>query len=177
MELSRILSSFDKVSEFGAIASGWALLGLSFLVGIDVVCRKIFNLSLQGADEIGGYVLAIACTFGFSWALKEKAHIRLGLLLPKLSRPFRIMLNFMAFLSFTCFAYMMLWRGVAMLIETIQLRAVAPTPLETPLVIPQSIWVLGLFWFSLHLSCYSIGFTIYIFRNQYDELLDRFGID
>lgn len=177
MKKSRSLLFFDKVSRFGAIAGGWAFLALSFYIGVDVVLRKIFSISLQGSDEIGGYILATACTFGFSWTLKEKAHIRLGILVQRLRKSLRVGLNLLVFLSFTAFAYLMLWRGVAILIKTVHLKAVAPTPLETPLAIPQSIWVVGLLWFSLHLTFYLFVMIKYVFTKDFDQIIKDFGID
>jgi hypothetical protein len=36
------------------ILSGYACLGLSFLIVFEILARKLFNFSKQGVDEIGG---------------------------------------------------------------------------------------------------------------------------
>ncbi len=177
MSLNRLMDSFDALSRYFSIAGGWALLGLSVLVGIDVIGRKLFTISVQGADEIGGYVMAVVCAFGFSYTLKERAHIRLNILLPRLPVFLRVLANLLAYSVFTVFAYMMLWRAVSIVIETIELKAVAPTPLETPLVIPQSFWSLGLFWLSAHLTVYLLLLGVLIVKKQFPELITTFGVE
>ena len=48
---------------------GTIFLVLSFIVTIETISRKVFNFSLQGADELGGYSLAIGSTIAFCLAL------------------------------------------------------------------------------------------------------------
>ena len=172
--LDRVISQTTRVF---AIAGGWALLGLSILIGMDVIGRKLFNISVQGADEIGGYVMAAVCAFGFSFTLNERAHIRLNILLPRLPVTLRVIANLVAYGLFASFAYMMFWRSTAVLSETIQFKAVAPTPLETPLVIPQSIWCLGLLWFSLVLTVYLIQLIALTLGKRFPELITSYGVE
>jgi TRAP-type C4-dicarboxylate transport system permease small subunit len=56
---------------FGAI-----FLTLSVVVTVETLARKLFNFSLQGADELGGYALAIGSTLAFTLALVGRNHIR-----------------------------------------------------------------------------------------------------
>ena len=51
-------------------------MALSLLVAVETVVRKLFNFSLQGADELGGYALAVCATIAFSLALLGRTHIR-----------------------------------------------------------------------------------------------------
>jgi TRAP-type C4-dicarboxylate transport system permease small subunit len=147
------------------------------MIGIDVIVRKIFLVSIQGSDEIGGYVMAVVCAFGFSYALKERTHIRLSVLLTKLPISLRVFANLLAYVILAAFAYVMLWRAIAILRETIQLKAVATTPLETPLVIPQTLWLMGLALFSIHLTLYLIRLIALTVRKQSSELISAFGVE
>ena len=45
-----------------AILGGWWLLGLAFLTCVEILCRKLLGVSLQGIDEIGAYTLAVFST-------------------------------------------------------------------------------------------------------------------
>lgn len=176
MSLGRLTEKFDGLSRYLAIAGGWPVIGLAILIGIDVVLRKLFNLSVQGSDEIGGYVMAIACAFGFSYALAKRAHIRLNILLPKLPIFIQTIVNLIAYLILTALAYMMAWQMVAIVIDSIQLKAVAPTPLETPLVIPQSLCAAGLAWFALHLTVYLLSMIGLTVRGEIAELNKAYGV-
>ena len=45
MNVKRLMERFDEISRYLAILGGWPVLGLSVLIGIDVVGRKVFNIS------------------------------------------------------------------------------------------------------------------------------------
>jgi TRAP-type C4-dicarboxylate transport system permease small subunit len=177
MSLKRTIGIFDEISRYFAVVGGWAFLGLSVYIGIDVVGRKLFSISLQGSDEIGGYVMAVTCAFGFSYTLAKRAHIRLNILLPRFPASFQAFVNLLAYGIMAALAYMMLWRALSMLIETIELQAVAPTPLETPLWIPQSLWTLGLAWFAIHITVSLIYAIILAGKKQIAELNASFGVE
>ena len=53
---------------------------LVIIVTIETIARKLFNVSLQGADELGGYALAIGSTLAFSLAVFGRNHIRVDVL-------------------------------------------------------------------------------------------------
>jgi TRAP-type C4-dicarboxylate transport system permease small subunit len=175
--LNKIIEKLDRCSRYFAVAGGWALAGLSLYIGLDVVLRKLFSLSLQGSDEIGGYVLAIICAWGFSYALATKAHIRLTAILAKFPAKVQAIANITAYGALMLLALLMVWRGGAMLLETLEIHAVAPTPLETPLWIPQGLWTLGLLWFFLHVSTYFINAIFLLANGEKDELNKAYGVE
>jgi TRAP-type C4-dicarboxylate transport system permease small subunit len=132
-----------------AVASGYALVGLSLFIFIEIVARKLFNYSFQGVDELGGYILAVVAAVGFGYALLERAHTRIDVLLVRLPTGPRAILNVVAALAIAAFASFMAWRAVAVLNETIEFQSLASTPWQTPLWIPQSLWVAGLIGFAI----------------------------
>jgi len=64
-----------KLEGLAASIFGLAFLVLAVAVTIETVMRKVFNQSLQGVDELGGYILALAGALSFSVALVARAHI------------------------------------------------------------------------------------------------------
>ena len=68
-----------SLNVFLSIIGGYVLLGLSFLIVFEVIARKLFDFSLPGVDEIGGYVVTITGTFGFAYALIERTHTRIDI--------------------------------------------------------------------------------------------------
>lgn len=127
-----------------SVACGYALLALAIFTCIEIVARKLFSYSFQGVDELGGYIVAITAAFGFAYALIERAHTRIDILLMRSSARGRATLNILALLATMIFASFMAWRGLATLQETIAFNSHSSTPWETPLWIPQSIWASGL---------------------------------
>ncbi|MCR9156897.1 MAG: TRAP transporter small permease [Rhodobacteraceae bacterium] len=131
------------------ILGGYACLGLSFLIVFEILARKLFNFSLQGVDEIGGYVVAVAGTFGMALAAVERAHTRIDVLLLRL--PFRVQaaLNLLAYVALGLGAGFMAYMSWRTLSESLLFNSVSSSPLQTPLWIPQSLWVAGLVVFAI----------------------------
>jgi len=132
-----------------ALAPGWALFGLSLLVGCEVLARKFFTFSVKGVDEIGGYVLAVGSAFSFIYALTQHAHIRVDIAFKYLHPRIRALLHLVAYATLAVFAGLLAWRAAAVLLRSISLDAIAPTPLGAPLVYPQGLWVFGLTVFAV----------------------------
>lgn len=131
------------------IFSGYACLGLSFLIVLEIVSRHFLNFSLQGVDEIGGYVVAVTGTIGMALATWHRAHTRIDILLIRLPVRVRAILNVFAYGVLTggaCFMAYMAWSTLA---ETIEFKSVSSSPLQTPLWIPQMLWFAGLVVFAL----------------------------
>jgi len=132
-----------------AIIGGWWLLALAFLTVFEIFARKLLAFSLLGVDEIGAYTLAIFSTLSFAYALVARSHTRVDFLLGHLPGPLRAVLNALAFLLLAAMAGYIAWRGCAVLAETIEFQAHANSPLQTPLWLPQSAWLVGLLAFAL----------------------------
>jgi TRAP-type C4-dicarboxylate transport system permease small subunit len=145
---SRAGRAFGRGFDLLALAAGWALFALSILVGFEVVARKLFAFSLKGVDEVGGYVLAVASAVGFIYALVQHGHIRVNVVFRYFGPRLRALLHLTAYVTLAAFAVLLAWRGVSVWLRSISLDAVAPTPLATPLWIPQGAWILGLIAFA-----------------------------
>lgn len=145
---TRVGRSVFTATRWAAIGCGYALTGLAFLVTFEVVTRKLFNMSIQGADEIGGYVLAVTTALGFSIALITGGHTRIDIFVRGLGRGPRRWLDLLSITVLTVFSLFMTYNGYIVLSESIAYRSRAASPLETPLWIPQSMWLLGLGLFS-----------------------------
>lgn len=131
------------------ILGGYACLGLSFLIVFEILARKLFNHSLQGVDEIGGYVVAVTGTFGMALAAVERAHTRIDVLLLRLPRRIQAALNLLSYVGLGVGAAFMGYMGWRTLDESLTFGSVSSSPLQVPLWIPQSLWMAGLVLFGL----------------------------
>ncbi|MEM9249810.1 MAG: TRAP transporter small permease [Pseudomonadota bacterium] len=129
------------------IFGGYACLGLSFLIVFEIIARKVFNFSLQGVDEIGGYVVAITGTFGMALAAVERGHTRIDVLLLRLPKRVQAGLNLFAYVALGIGAAFMGYMGWLTLSDSLAFGSVSSSPLQTPLWIPQSLWLAGLVLF------------------------------
>lgn len=132
-----------------ALLAGYLLLGLALLVTAEILLRRFVNVSLQGGDEFGGYVLAILAAFGFSYALLERAHTRVEILIERVGRGPQAILNLVSAWCIALMACFMAWRSYAALSESIEFQALSGTPLMTPLWQPQLLWFAGLLFFAI----------------------------
>lgn len=131
------------------ILGGYACLGLSFLIVVEILARKLLNFSLQGVDEIGGYVVAITGTFGMALAAVERAHTRIDVLLLRLPGRIQAALNLLSYVALALGAAFMAYMGWRTLDDSLTFGSVSSSPLQVPLWMPQSLWMAGLVLFGL----------------------------
>ena len=133
-----------RLENIAAALFGTTFLLLAIMVAIETMMRKVFNTSLQGVDELGGYVLASSAALAMAVALVSRAHIRIDLLHDFASRWLRIVLNILAILALAISAIMLMWMAWIALGETILFNSTAQTPWATPLKYPQMAWITAL---------------------------------
>ena len=154
---------------------GWMLLLTGSGVAVEVVLRKLFAVSVGGANELSSYAFAVGASWAFAFTLLERGHIRIDAVYQYVPRRVRIFLDFLALFLLLVFVAYWAWRASVMLAGTIDIGARANTPLGTPLWIPQLLWVVGLAIFlavGLRLFVRSL---ILLFQRQTDELSALIG--
>jgi TRAP-type mannitol/chloroaromatic compound transport system permease small subunit len=143
-ERDPLLRVARAVSHAGVWLSGALLVGAAGLVGVDVVLRKVFDMSVGGADEISGYVLAIGSAWAFGYCLLDRGHIRIDSIYVWLPARARAVLDVTAVFVFTAFMALVTWHAWGVLDQSWSVGARSISPLATPLVIPQAVWLVGL---------------------------------
>jgi len=123
---------------------GGALCLLSVLVVAEVVMRKLFLVSLQGVDELSGYVLAGTASLAFFMALIDRAHMRIDIFYAKLPAALRLASDGFAVTAMAVGACVILAMGWITFAESREFNSVSQTPWATPMVIPQAIWLFTL---------------------------------
>ncbi|MFT6774365.1 MAG: TRAP-type C4-dicarboxylate transport system permease small subunit [Paracoccaceae bacterium] len=139
----------DRLATYLSRIFGWSLLFLSGFVALETILRKAFNTSLQGADELGGYVLALGSALAFSVALLERAHIRIDVLHQRFSLRAQAVLDWLSAMSLAGLGVFLLYVGWFVITDTLDYQSVAATPWATPLIWPQGVWYAAMSVFSL----------------------------
>ena len=130
-----------RIEILAAWLFGIAFTGLGVAVTVETVMRKVFNRSLQGVDELGGYILAVGAALAFCVALLSKGHIRIDILHARFPRGLRLTLNVAAAVSLALTAIALFAMGWISFSDTLAYNSTAQTPWATPLKYPQSIWL------------------------------------
>jgi TRAP-type C4-dicarboxylate transport system permease small subunit len=130
----------------------------------------VFNVSLQGADELGGYALAVGSTIAFSLALMGRNHIRVDVFHEKFPRALQAFLNWFSVASLAAFGIFVAWIATKVITDTLQYGSTAQTPWATPLVWPQSVWYAGLVIFALVALGYAVRASWLLLTRRIDTL-------
>lgn len=152
-----LLSGLFRLSQLAVWFGGALMLVAAIMVSVDVIARKFLGASLGGSDEISGYLFAISTAFALPYAALHRANVRIDVVYALLPRPVRAGLDLFGLACLSLFAAMVTWRALAMLAVTWRDNAHSITPLHTPLIIPQGLWVAGWCLFCLSLAVLLYG--------------------
>lgn len=172
---SPVTAAATRLSNALAHLFGYLMLAFAAIVTIETVSRKLLGFSLQGVDELGGYVLAVGSSLAFTTALVERGHIRIDLLHLNFPRPVQAMLNWLSVLLIAAFALLLMKVATDVLSETIEFSSTAPTPWATPLIWPQSFWYAALGLFALVSIVLALHATYVFVASRWSELARLYG--
>jgi TRAP-type C4-dicarboxylate transport system permease small subunit len=130
------------------IAGAVILVGCAGLITIDVVTRYFFKRGMVESFEISGYALAACIGLGMAFTVTSKANIRVDILLDALPARVRVLCDILAALALTIIAVALAWFTFGTLQQSWSMGARSVSTLQTPMILPQGIWWVGLFWFA-----------------------------
>jgi TRAP-type C4-dicarboxylate transport system permease small subunit len=142
--LETVLRLVERISQAAAILGGLAVIGVAVIVCAEVLLRNVFSFGLSAATELSSYVLAVTSAWAFSYALLRRVHVRVDALIRLFPQSVIAWLDLLALLALTWLASMMLWYGASVFWFSFVKSSTAMTPLQTPMWIPQGLWLLGL---------------------------------
>jgi TRAP-type C4-dicarboxylate transport system permease small subunit len=160
----------NRVQRLLAWAFGAIFVALSIVVTVETLSRKVFNYSIQGADELGGYALATGSVIAFSLALIGRNHIRVDVFHELFPRRLQAWLNVLSYVLLAAFAVLLAFVAFRVVADTLAYRSTAPTPWQTPLIWPQSIWYAGLVVFALLTAGYATRAVWLLVRGDIDTI-------
>lgn len=139
----------QRISRVLAWAAGAIILfGCAGLITIDVVTRYFFKRGMVESFEISGYALAACIGLGMAFTVTSKANIRVDILLDALPDRVRVVCDILASLSLTVIAITLAWFSLGTLQQSWSMGARSVSTLQTPMILPQGIWWVGLMWFA-----------------------------
>jgi len=167
--VNRLLSLLQRLNERLAIAAGILLLVSVLVTLFDIIARP-FEMSLGGTDELSGYAMAIATSWGISYALTSMAHVRIDLLRARCDSRGQALFDTVAILALAGVATVIAYRVWPVLAKTLKNGSTANTTLETPLWIPQSLWMAGWVWFAVSAIVIALSVIVYLLNGKFDEV-------
>jgi TRAP-type C4-dicarboxylate transport system permease small subunit len=142
--LVRLAAGVGRIVQWGAWFGGALLILAVLAIAAEVIMRNVAGRSFGAVDELSGYALAIASTWGFAYALFHRTHIRIDAAYLLLPRRVQAGLDLLAMAGMIAFFGFVARYGWDLLVRSASLGQRAMTPLRTPLIIPQVFWYAGL---------------------------------
>ena len=132
------------VDDAAEALSSLALVAMIVLIGIEAVVRNLFGGSLEVVDEIGGYLLVIVTFLGMSVAESHGAFHRVELVQARMGPRARLALQIVFDACALAASVLVTWQLARLAINAWNSGDVAPTPLQTPLWLPQMFMGIGM---------------------------------
>jgi len=137
-----------RISRFLAwIAGAIILFGCCIPIAIDVIARFLFNTTVVESFEISGYGLAACIGLGMGYTVTTKANIRVDFLTAKLPPTLRRVFDLLASIALAIVAVALAYLTWTKLQQSWAMEAKSTSTLQVPLILPQGLWWVGLFWF------------------------------
>ncbi len=149
--LAEIHRFLERLSQYAVWIGGTALLLSAVMVAVDVLSRKIFNVTMSGSDEYSGYVFSATTTWAYSYCLLHRSNVRIDALYNLLPRPVTAILDVIGLGLLFYFMAVMTYYAFVSFHNSWIYNSVSITTLGTPQWIPQFFWVAGLTLFFITL--------------------------
>ncbi|MEO9274436.1 TRAP transporter small permease subunit [Marinomonas sp. 5E14-1] len=172
----RLIDYLKCINNGVAIIAGLVLLACVILILIDILLREL-HISFGGSEEISGYVMAAISSWGISYALTTKAHVRIDIIRNKRQPLGRAVFDLTALCATSYVAVYAAYYVIPVFEKSFKRNSLANTSLETPLIIPQSIWMAGWLWFAVS-SCLLLICALWLmYKKSYQPLNDMIGTE
>jgi len=146
---SGIVRALIWISRSAVWIGGAGIIFSAFLVTVEVIVRKFFQMSLGGADEISGYIFAVSTMWALPFALLNRANVRIDVIYLRLPPWLRSFLDLFSLVLLLGFIGVVLYHSVNMVVENFANDTRSITPLRAPVWLPQGLWILGMVLFLL----------------------------
>jgi TRAP-type C4-dicarboxylate transport system permease small subunit len=170
-----ILDHLRRLNRWVALTVGVGLLLCAGFVLLDIVLRR-FHASFGGTDEISGYVMAIATSWGMAYALSELGHVRIDLIRSRAGPWLRSIFDLFALMVLAATVTLIALKCWPVLERSILNSSRANTPLETPLAWVQGPWMAGWIWFAIASWVTVLAAAALVLQGRHDVVDRRIGI-
>ena len=174
--LESIHSRLERISQLAVWVGGAALLAAALMVTVDVLSRKIFNITMSGSDEYSGYVFSATTTWAYSYCLLHRSNVRIDALYNYLPRKVTAILDVVGLLLLFYFMSIMTYYAMVSFVYSWVNNSVSITTLGTPQWIPQLFWVAGLILFFVTLIFVVVYSIIALLQRNWDLVARVAGV-
>lgn len=164
----KMIDSLRAINKGVALVVGFGLLLCAAFVLTDIIMRQI-GTSLGGTEEIAGYAMALATSWGMSYTLLELEHVRIDLVRAKFQSFNRALFDVFSMIVMTGVIITIAIKAWPVLERSLTNGSTANTPLETPLAWVQLPWFAGWVWFAVMSSLTTLAALSLLIKRRHNE--------
>ena len=153
--IETVSSGPSQIENGSELVCSLFLIAMVVLIGAEAIARNVFGTSLQVTDEIGGYLLVAMTFISMSVAEAHAAFHRVELIQARVGKTMRMISQIVFDLMSLGASALVTWQLTRLTLNSWRAEDVAPTPLQTPLWLPQSTMAIG-----VALLCFALLRTI-----------------
>ncbi|MGY8907374.1 MAG: TRAP transporter small permease [Pseudomonadales bacterium] len=146
----------DGLYTFSGALAGLFIVAITLVILVQIVSRWM-GLIVPSTDDLSGFFLAASSFLGLAYTLKKGGHIRVSLVIQRLSPSQRHGQELLVLAVGSSLAALMSWHLGYMVYESWVFEDVSVGYLPIPLWIPQSSMALGMIIFNIALIDELIG--------------------
>jgi TRAP-type C4-dicarboxylate transport system permease small subunit len=152
--LDRLIAHSFTLARIAGWICGLLLTVSAVLIGLDILLRETFVITLGGANELSGYALAVSSSWGCTVALVHRMHVRIDSVYTHLSPRIRALLDIVGLAAFIYFLMFVTFYAWKVLEQSIESNSHSISALSAPLAVPQAVWFAGFVVFLAVASVY-----------------------
>lgn len=146
--MNPIRSALDALYLLGGVLGGVALAAIAGLIGAQVVGRQ-FGATVLGADDLTAFSVAASATLPLAHAFRHGAHIRVDLIIGRLSGTPRFAMEAVALLATTALCVFFAYAMLDLAFDSFEFDDVAQGSVAWKLWIPQAMVGAGVGLFAI----------------------------
>lgn len=142
--IETVSSGPSPVENTSEVLCAIFLVAMIVLIGAEAIARNVLHTSLQVTDEIGGYLLVALTFLSMPVAEAHGAFHRVELIQSRLGPSARIISQIVFDVMSLIASGLVTWQLTRLTLNSWRAEDVAPTPLQTPLWMPQATMAIGM---------------------------------
>lgn len=146
--MSALRRALDALYLLGGIAGGIALAAIGGIIATQVIGRQ-FGATVLGADDLTAFSVAASATLPLAYAFRHGAHIRVDLIIGRLSGAPRFVMETIALAIAAGLCAFFAWSMIDLATDSFEFEDVAQGSVAWKLWVPQGMVAAGVSLFAL----------------------------
>jgi TRAP-type C4-dicarboxylate transport system permease small subunit len=165
-----MFQGLEWISRRAMWVAGFCYLLITALICFDIFARKLLGFSTESTTELTGYLMAVGMSWGLAGTLFERGHVRIDVLVQRMSLHVRVWLHLASLLALVVSTGFYVYGAVSIAKDSFAFNATDLTTIRTPLVLPQGIWAAGFVLFLLAALALTLRSVAQLTRGDLDTM-------